>query len=62
MMLSYTENFHFEAGMFIHIFKAENLPASLLVTPITHLGLWTSAYKLPNNINPSFYFKFVTAS
>jgi len=33
------------------------------VTPITHLGLPTSTYQLPNIINPSSsYFKFVTAS
>ena len=47
----------------ICIYKAEQSSICPSVTPITHLGLPTWTYQLPNIINLSFsYFKFVTAS
>ena len=47
----------------IYIYKAEKLSVRLSVMPITHLGLQTSSYQLPNVIKPSSsYFKFVTTS
>ena len=47
----------------IYICKAEKLSVRLSVTLVTHLGLLTSTYQLPNIIYPSSpYFKFVTTS